>query len=326
MSKRANPAIIGAFVVGAVALAVVAVSVLGSGRLFRRTHQYVLYFDSDVSGLRVGAPVKFKGVEIGSVTGVLLNVGAAEAFRAPSELEKMHIPVLIELDEDRIRERGGRANLEDPDFLRRLIDAGLRAQLAMESFVTGLLYVKLDLLPQTTPRLIADPSVPYQEIPTVPTPLEEVQMKASRFLARLEEVDLARLAHSLTEAVEGINDLVNSPKLDSALEALDGAIQSLDRTAQSVRDLAEELDRNLVPTRERLEATARDAGETLKEGRVALRELRDTLAADSPLLYELTTSLKELSAAARAVRSLAEYLERNPSALVRGKPVAQEAR
>jgi len=82
----------------------------------------------------------------------------------------------------------------------------------------------------------------------------------------------------------------------------------------------------LVPTRERLEATARDAGETLKEGRVALRELRDTLAADSPLLYELTTSLKELSAAARAVRSLAEYLERNPSALVRGKPVAQEAR
>ncbi len=326
MSKRANPAIIGAFVVGAVALAVVAVSVLGSGRLFRRTHQYVLYFDSDVSGLRVGAPVKFKGVEIGSVTGVLLNVGAAEAFRAPSELEKMHIPVLIELDEDRIRERGGRANLEDPDFLRRLIDAGLRAQLAMESFVTGLLYVKLDLLPQTTPRLIADPSVPYQEIPTVPTPLEEVQMKASRFLARLEEVDLARLARSLTEAVEGVNDLVTSPKLDSALEALDGAIQSLDRTARSVRDLAEELDRNLVPTRERLEATARDAGETLKEGRIALRELRDTLAPDSPLLYELTTSLKEVSAAARAVRSLAEYLERNPSALVRGKPVAQEAR
>ena len=74
MARRANPKAVGVFILGALALAVTAVVALGSGRLFQKSNQYVLFFAGNVNGLRVGAPVKFKGVEVGSVTNVLLNL------------------------------------------------------------------------------------------------------------------------------------------------------------------------------------------------------------------------------------------------------------
>ena len=77
MAKRANPAFVGAFVIGAIALAIAAVALLGSGSLFRNTHQFVCFFDGNVNGLRVGALVKFKGVEIGEVRQILLSLNAA---------------------------------------------------------------------------------------------------------------------------------------------------------------------------------------------------------------------------------------------------------
>ena len=178
MSKRSSPAVIGGFVVGAVALAVVGVAVFGSGRLFRHTKTFVMYFDSDVNGLNVGAPVKFKGVPIGAVKDVLLRAPGATTTQSWAVTERPLIPVLVDIDLDRIRERGGAARVEERAAMKEMIDAGLRAQLAMESFVTGLLYVKLDRFAGTPVRLVADPGVPYEELPTIPTPLEELQSRA----------------------------------------------------------------------------------------------------------------------------------------------------
>jgi paraquat-inducible protein B len=321
MSKRANPAAVGGFVVGAVALAVLAVAVFGSGRFFRTTHEYVLYFDGDVNGLKVGAPVKLKGVEVGSVTQILLNLSHVGPLETGEQ--KMRIPVIIELDQKRLRERGSTARLDDETTLQRVIDAGMRGQLAMESFVTGLLYVKLDFLPGTTPRLVADPTVTYPEIPTVPTPLEEVQMKASKFLARLDHIDFDGLGQSIANTAKGLDELVNSPGIRSAVESLDKAIQTVDATAQSLRELAETLDASLDPLQRSIRTTADEATSTLREARVTLGRLNSDLHSDSPVLYELRTSLEEVSAAARAVRSLADYLERNPAALVRGRDLRE---
>ena len=75
MNKKTSPTLIGAFIVGAVVLLVIAVIAFGSGRLFKQSKEFVLYFDNSVNGLRVGAPVKFKGVEIGSVKDIRLQLG-----------------------------------------------------------------------------------------------------------------------------------------------------------------------------------------------------------------------------------------------------------
>ena len=124
MSKKANPTLVGAFVIGAVVLVVGAVTILGSGRLFRKTYEFVLYFQGSVSGLREGAPVKYKGVEIGSITKILLQLDdGAEVDR---------IPVIIKLDADKIRGRGVGGSLADPAALKTAIDRGLRGQLQTE--------------------------------------------------------------------------------------------------------------------------------------------------------------------------------------------------
>jgi len=222
--RRASPAAVGAFVVGAVVLAVIAVAVFGSGRLFRQTYPYVIYFTGDVNGLKIGAPVKFKGVEIGAVTDIRLNVSAMTTLDSQ---EEARIPVIIELDAGRMTEKGVKVRFDDPKRLQTLIDLGLRAQLSMESFVTGLLYVKLDLHPGSPVRLVADPTVKYQEIPSLPTPLEEVQMRAAEFLKKLEATDLAGLITSLHETVDGAKKLLNSPALQETIDTLPGTLRKL---------------------------------------------------------------------------------------------------
>src|SRR6266513_856271 len=98
MGRKASPAMIGAFVVGAVALALGGILLFGSGRLFKHASTFVMFFPGDVSGLNVGAPVKFKGVEIGSVSDVQLRFGNMERV-SPDQVEKgIRIPVFVEID------------------------------------------------------------------------------------------------------------------------------------------------------------------------------------------------------------------------------------
>jgi len=333
MGKRANPAIVGAFVVGAVVLAVVGVALFGSGRLFRTTYEYVMYFTGDVNGLKIGAPVKFKGVQVGAVKNVLLNVSELNVFdtSAPQVSSgKVRIPVIIELDQDALTQKGGRLK-PDPKTVKRLVDLGLRGQMAMESFVTGLLYVKLDMHPGSQLNLVADSTVRYQEIPTLPTPLEEVQMKAAEFFGKLQEADIKGLVDHLSSAIEGIDKLVNSPKLSETLDTLptlasnlDGAIARLTKTLASVEELAESFDAKIDPLSTSLEATAKSATEALRAAANTLNEANTVLQPDSPVMFQLGGTLSDLSEAARAIRRFAEDLERNPSMLVRGKAIPEE--
>ena len=331
MGKKANPAIVGAFVVGAVVLAVIGVALFGSGRMFRTVFPYVLYFTGDVNGLKVGAPVKFKGVEIGSVQDVLLNVSEMGIFdESAPQAEKIRIPVIIELDEDALAQKGGKVK-PDSETIKRLIDLGLRGQLSMESFVTGLLYVKLDLFPGSALKLVADPTVKYAEIPTLPTPLEEVQSRAAEFFAKLKEADIQGLVNNLGSAVEGIDQLVNSPKLKETLDTLpdvarklDGAITQLETTLQSVGELSDDFGAKIDPLARSVETTAKQAGEALRAATMTMQHTNTVLQPNSPVMYRLGRSLEDLSEAAQAIRRLAEDLERNPSILLRGKAMPEE--
>jgi paraquat-inducible protein B len=307
MGRKANPTVIGAFVVAALVLAVLAIAFFGSGRLFRKTSKWVLFFDRSVNGLRVGAPVKFKGVEIGTVNDIRLNLG--EMARGPKEA---YIPVIIAIDSERVREKGGRVMDLTPEVGRQLVDEGLRAQLSTESFVTGVLYVELDFFPGTPATLVNEPTVPFPEIPTLPTALEQVQAKASEIITKLGEVDLKGLVESLKGTVEGLDRLVNSPEIRKVVDELDETLQTAREALGSVRSAADGLTRDTGPLWKSLRATSDQAD-------ASLRQLEALITPGAPLSYQVGETLRELGDAARALRVLAELLERDPSVLIRGR-------
>jgi paraquat-inducible protein B len=320
MAKRANPAFVGTFVIGAIALAVAAVALLGSGRLFRQTHQFVCFFDGNVNGLRVGAAVKFKGVEIGEVKQVLLSLNVGPGPLTVGNANIIKIPVVIQLDEGRILKRGASyVNVGNPADMNLAISRGLRAQLATESLLTGLLYVDLDMHPGSPVRFAAGPNSPYPEIPTLPNPFEQAQLVAMKLMDQLDKVKIDQLVVTATQALAAVRDLAASEDLKDSIVSLKETGQSLNRTSESIRTLTAHLDREIGPISTSLEMTARNADTTFKRTQVTLGRFDDTLRPDAPLLYQANHTLVDLSEAARAIRQLAEYLERNPGAIVRGR-------
>ena len=333
MNKKISPTLIGGFVLGAVILLVIAVIAFGSGRLFRKTKEFVVYFDRDVNGLNIGAPVKFKGVEVGSVKNILLQLD--QSLEVPS------IPVLFEIDLKKITSRGGTLTLlEDPAALKVAIDRGLRAQLRTESFVTGVLYIGIDLFPGTPVKFVQGAGSKYPEIPAVPTTLERVQVTAGEILAKLSEVDFKGMMDSVSRAVDGVDQLVNSPALNSALQRLDQTMPKVDQAIAEIRKMTGNLDGNIATLSANLEQTsdtARGAMEqaaltmkqtdaALKEAEAAMINIRGISDPDSVTFYELGRSLREVSAAARSLRLLSDSVQRNPRSLIFGKPEVQEGK
>jgi paraquat-inducible protein B len=336
MNKKISPAMIGAFVLGAIALIVIAILVFGSGRLFRQTRNFVLYFDSSVNGLRIGAPVKVKGVEVGSVKDIRLLVGQGTGGDK--------IPVIIEIDLKKLIRRGAAAAAEttvDPEAMQKVIvDRGLRGQLDMESLVTGLLYVALDFFPDTPINLVQKPGgdYDYPEIPTLPTTLEQAKGALTRVISKLEDIDFKELDANLQATLKGVNRTVNSPELESVLRSLARVMPKVDQAVVNIRNLAGTMDDKVKILADDVQHTSADARLALKQAGDALKQTQETMKRaegavanietlsdlDSPVNYELVKGLRDVSSAARSLRSLTDYLERNPRAPIFGKPNSKE--
>jgi paraquat-inducible protein B len=306
MGKRANPTVIGVFVLGAIALTVLGVVTFGSGSFFRRTHPFVLNFPGSVNGLDKGAAVKFRGVQIGTVADIRL--------RLPGQQGDARIPVLIEVDQDKVTELGATGvRLDDRASVRAAIGRGLRGRLQLQSIITGVLYVDLDIVPGSPLQLVLPEDSSYDEIPTLPTPLEQATATVQDILARLSRIDFEVFGKSMAEAVEGVNRLVNSPDLQGAVVA---AREALGAVRGAVTELRPRVG-NLVTG---LQGTTDDARATLQRLDGALENLRMLVDARAPLAQDMMRTLQELADAARAVRELADYLDRNPRAVLTGRP------
>src|SRR5215510_6112145 len=151
MAKRTNPATVGIFVLGGLVLTIALILALGAGKWFSERNDFVCFFGGDLNGLKVGAPVKFRGVPIGSVTGIRINLPGRDLPRpvTAAEAEEFRLPVLIELEEERVTALGARGGTLTRERMQQFIEAGLRARLATESLLTGLLYVELNFFPGT---------------------------------------------------------------------------------------------------------------------------------------------------------------------------------
>ena len=334
MNKKISPAMIGAFVLGAIALIVIAILVFGSGRLFRQTREFVLYFDNSVNGLRVGAPVKFKGVEIGSVKDIRLQLEKG------AEVNK--IPVIIEIDLKKLTSRGATTApaVDREAFNEFIVDYGLRGQLEMESLVTGLLFVALDFFPDTPINLVqqATGDYEYPEVPTLPTTLEQAKGAVTRIISKLEEIDFKELGANLQATLKGVNRTVNSPEIESVLRSLARVMPKVDQAVVNIRNLAGTTEAKVKVLADDLQHTSADARLALKQAGDALKQTQETMKRaeaavanietlsdlDSPVNYELVKGLRDVSSAARSLRSLTDYLERNPRAPIFGKPNSKE--
>jgi len=338
MSKPVSKTLIGIFVLGGIALLVIAIAVLGSGKFFREKFEAVCFFDGSVSGLNEGAPVVFKGVKIGSVKDIALRYNV-------KNLEFM-IPVYIEIEPKRL-EALGPAPVKTGENLEALIEKGLRAQLETQSILTGQLQVSLDLIPDKPAKFVgADPR--YPEIPTVPAPLQELAKK-------IEKIPIEQIFEKLLSAIEGIEKVTKSPELGEAIQSVnlalgdirklavdvDGQVgplaSNLNEMAKEMRGLAQnadakvsglassldgvirKVDSQIDPLASSIDGTIKSAEATLTLAQKAIERIEGTVGEESPLVYELNKTLEEVSALARSIRVLSDYLQRHPESVLRGK-------
>ncbi len=337
MSKPANKTLIGAFIVGAVALAVVALVVFGSGKFFRKQTFWVSFFEGSVKGLNVGSSVVFRGVKIGEVSQIKVNFDSVTL--------SVNIPVIYEVYPDSFREIGPQVKVENKEFHRALIAKGLRAQLQMQSLVTGQLMINVDFLPQRPAKMFGVHKAELGkqfgdlwEIPTVPTPLQELENI-------LSGINIKEIAEDVRRAMDGIAKLATSPDLHASIGELRQTmtdIQKLVRNIDSkVEPLATGIDQTLVEVRAGIDQTlvevragigdarklmrsnikeAADSATTaLDQANVTLKSIEDIAEEGTQLRYDISAALKEIAAAARSVRVLADFIEQHPDAILRGR-------
>jgi len=303
MGKRVNPMLVGSFVLGGLALAVAVIATIGSGKFFRHMQRFVVYFDGSVNGLDKGAPVKFRGVPIGTVTDVRLKL-------PPQHLDDERIPVLIEIDEDRLGELG--ESRPSPHRVGDLIAQGLRAQLELQSLITGVLYVGLEMNEGSPAKLALPPGSGYREIPSLPTTLEQAQAKLNEVLTRLSQLDVDGIGRSVAAAADGVTRLASSPDLHATLLAVREAAVAVHAGAGSFGS-------RIGPLAANLDGRLDDAGASMKRLDTVLDNLTALTDPKSPLADGLGLAITELSGAARAVQRLADEISRNPNIILTGR-------
>lgn len=350
MSKQANPTVIGAFVVGAVVLLVIATVLFGGADLFVTKNRFVTYFEGSVKGLRVGANVTFRGVRIGYVTDIQL--------RAQVDSLETLVPVTIEIVPGAFQLVDGERLLEGEELvdrlrLQQLIDGGLRAQLNVESYVTGQLLIEMDFVPEQA-AVMRGTNPPYPEIPTIPDDFDQAIGTLERLVSGFKEkVDIDAVIDNVQGVLKGLDMFANSPDLHAGIAGLSKLINAPEtqQLSAAINTTARELDATLKQSRGFMHETERQWSPVAGDLRVALGELQGSLATvsetftvalrqldgtlratertvanvdrklrdDSEFSREIRAALREFERASRAIRVFAEYLDQHPEAILRGK-------
>jgi paraquat-inducible protein B len=274
MAKRANPTLIGAFVLGGLALVVAAVLLLGGREWFKRPVTCVMAFDGSVAGLTVGSPVSFRGVQLGTVTGIQIRAGTP------------YIIVLAQIDPARVQglpgivaERGFKATIDD-----YIAKQGLRAQLQVLSLLTGQLYVALDTYP-SIPARMTGVGKGGCEIPTIPTTLAQFQEQLKKAIAAVEQLPIKEVVESAARTLDGIDQIVRGPELRHA-------IKSLDDTLSEAQGFFRNVNPRIDPTLRAFQATLEQAQRTIDEVGRDVRKLVDNVDGQvKPLAGNLESTL-----------------------------------
>jgi paraquat-inducible protein B len=328
VKTKVSPAIVGAFVIGAFALGVIALLSFGGISLFSKPQRFTVYFNESIHGLDLGSPVKLRGVRVGRV--VDLNV------QFDQKAKKSVVRVICEFNRNIIRNGASEVDVTSREVLQDLIDQGLRAQLGVIGLATGLLYVELDFMdPAQYPADNSITETKYAVVPSILSTISEFQASLTEILADVKHIDFAGLAGELrgfladarkqvnaldleefiaewTLAAKSVNSLAADPKLKETLGNLNAASIEL-------RDLMAKLDGQIEPTGAKIGAALTDVQTTLASFNQAALMLGQLINAQHNLGTDAGETFVKLSKAADAVQRLADFLERNPQALLAGR-------
>lgn len=272
---------------------------------YRLRKPYLLYFEDSVRGLNVGAPVELKGIRIGTVTDIRLDIN----FKT----QKVRIPVVVEVDPERLIPIGGeneisrfmKAHQAEIDAgrhpgIEKMVEQGLRARLKTGSLLTGQLYVDIDFYQEAAPKKLLYGGL-YPEIPTLPSVVDELQKNVTEVVASLKRLPLDKIGQELLGTLKGSNRLLNTPELQDTIRAMNLAMND-------IRQLTQTADKQIV----NLAASVEKAmGSTIK--------VLEQIQPGAPMAVDMSNALEELAASARSIRVLTEYIERHPEALLQGK-------
>lgn len=303
-----KPTLVGAFVLGALTIAVVAILLFGSTHLFTRTSVIVGVFQGSVAGLNVGSPVTFRGVNIGKVSRMQAQVDVLRHTGI--------IPVYMQIEPDKISWVDGHFR-EDATGFKDAVRAGVRAQLRSDSLVTGQLSIDLDFYPGS-PVHLAPLSGGEPQVPTMPSDLqnlkEEIRDLNLRELAEKTRLALTSVQHLVDEADGKIGPLTDS--LSTTLATARGTLIAVQK--HSVRTL-DFIDKLAVEGRGQIATNGRDLDQLLHTAQVTatqaealIASLNDLTAERSPLRDDLQSSVRDLSDSAGSLRTFTRELERNP--------------
>ncbi|MEE4162645.1 MAG: MlaD family protein [Woeseiaceae bacterium] len=332
MSKQAHTTLIGAFVVGAAVLLAIGAALFGGSELFQKRTTYVAYFDETTTGLRTGANVVANGVRVGYVSEIALLIDE-------STYQTLTRVTLVILPEAYIPVRNGQqigAHVESAFTHRELVeDAGLRAQLEIESFITGQLLVRLDNRPDTE-AIMRGVDPPYPEIPTIRSNIQEILDRVQNWASDIRDsVDIDVLSNNLNDALRNIANLAGSADLQETLGSLkrvvgqvetrgvvsdlDAAIGDLGQAARALTDVLENTDNNIEDIAGDIKPVLASLQQTIEEANRMLELGNRQLRGDTEQIEQFQSTFREIEQAARAMREFFDYMERNPEAFLKGR-------
>lgn len=328
MSKPISPVAIGGFTVGALALLLVAAFIFGGGQFLRADKvRFVIFFDSSLNGLDIGAPVKMQGVKVGEVTKIVLELDP--------KTSKVYKPVVIEIDRKTLTTSEGEAfpramtRKEREANRDSLVAAGFRARLEMQSLLTGLLYIDFDVHRDKPPVFTGLEYQGLLELPAIPTTVDEIRNTVEEVVKKINQMPLEDIVQNLSASLREINNFLASEDVKKSKVALAKTLEEMEKTVKTLNHNLEPLLVHTNNTMVSTNALIRDfkpivanTDKTLTAATAALDRSRDSMAKLDGAVgpeSDLTETLEALKDTARSIRNLTDYLERHPEAVLTGK-------
>ena len=321
MNARTRPRLVGLFVLGALALVVAGVAAISSGRMFAQWRTWVVFLPGSAGGLKEGAPVTMRGVQIGEVKDLdIFFLGKGH---------QVGIMVTINVRRGSIKTLTGEkmvAALSDAEVVRQQVAEGLRAQLKSSSPIAGQKSIDLDFMPDR-PARFSGVDAPYPEVPTAPTGMEMLNDKIEATLNQISDLPIDEVVQQLRDTLASAQNLLDSGDLRGAIRNLSVTLATANRTLETAGKTVGGVD-GLVSD---LRATTTTTNDTMKSLQTSVDQLNRTLetvdrnverTADTQL--EATRTLEEMRELMKGIRFLIDHLQQHPEALLQGKKSPEE--